>query len=62
MVFDRPPVGGSDHVVVRLVSTDRRYVPRRLAIPAPAVTAVTAAEKAHVWIPITRSFLADAAR
>jgi len=47
VVFDRPPVGGDDHVAVRLVSTDRRYVPRRLAIPAPTITAVTAAEEAH---------------
>jgi hypothetical protein len=47
VVFDRPPVGGDDHVAVRLVSAGRRYVPRRLAIPAPTIAAVTAAEAAH---------------
>lgn len=47
VVFDVPPGGGVDHVAVRLVSADRRYVPRRLAIPAPTLTAVTAAEVAH---------------
>jgi len=47
VVFDRPPTGGPTHVTLRLVSADRRYVPRRLAIPAPTLAAVTAAEAAH---------------
>ena len=41
----------SDRVTVRVVDPARRYVPRRLSVPAPALTTVIAADVAHAADP-----------
>jgi len=42
-IVDAPP----NRVVVRIVDRHRRFVPRRLSIPAPSLQAVTTAEASH---------------
>jgi hypothetical protein len=44
-------VAGQDRLDVRIVDPTRRYVPRRLSVPVPALADVLAADQAHAADP-----------
>jgi hypothetical protein len=48
---DREPTAPPARITVRLVDRSRRYVPRRLSIPAPTRAAVVAGDVAHAADP-----------